>query len=182
MEFIDVFDENNNYLGYSKERKYVHDNKLWHHHASVWIMNDKGEILLQQRSFNKTKNPGKWSRTGGHVDSGETPIDAVKRETYEEIGLLIDTDNLANMEVYKSDNDIENYFTYGYIYYTDKKENEFILQKEEVNKVKYFTIEELIQLRKDNNNDYTFSRWSEEEFNKHISILKEYRDYILNNK
>ena len=79
MELIDIYDENNNYLGYSVDRKEAHDNNLWHHHVSAWIMNCDGDVLLQQRSFNKKKNPGKWAKTGGHVDGGETEEEAIKR-------------------------------------------------------------------------------------------------------
>ena len=87
MELIDIYDENNNYLGYSAERDKVHENNLWHRHVSAWIMNNEGKILMQQRSFSKIKNPGKWAKTGGHVDSGESEDDAIKREVFEEIGL-----------------------------------------------------------------------------------------------
>ena len=57
MELIDVFDEDNKYLGYSLERNEVHHKNLWHHHVSAWIMNYEGMILLQQRAFTKKKNP-----------------------------------------------------------------------------------------------------------------------------
>ena len=81
MELIDVLDENGNYTGKVEERENVHNNGLWHIHVGVWIMNQKGELLFQQRSKNKKVNPNKWTRTGGHVDSGETPLKAVQRET-----------------------------------------------------------------------------------------------------
>ena len=75
MELIDIYDENNNYLGYCLERKEAHDKNLWHYHVSAWIMNYDGEILLQQRSFSKKKNPGKWTKTGGHVSSNLGIVD-----------------------------------------------------------------------------------------------------------
>ena len=178
MELIDVYDENNNYLGYAKERDEVHKNKLWHRHVSAWIMNSNGEVLMQQRALTKMKNPGKWSRTGGHVDSKETCDEAIKREIYEEIGLLVDDKDINNIEIFKSIDPLENYYSYGYIFFTDKKEEEFILQEEEVNKVKYFTIEELEQFKKDNNQKFTFSKWDIDGFNKQMSLLKKYRELI----
>ena len=39
MELLDVFNENNEYLGYSVERLKAHEENLWHHHLSAWIMN-----------------------------------------------------------------------------------------------------------------------------------------------
>ena len=70
MELLDVLDENGNYTGQVEERKVIHEKGLWHIHVGVWIMNKKGELLFQQRSMQKKINPGKWTRTGGHVDSG----------------------------------------------------------------------------------------------------------------
>mgnify|MGYP000575630431 CR=1 FL=1 len=87
MELLDVLDENGNLTGRAEERKIVHEQGLWHIHVGVWIMNQKGELLFQKRSPNKIINPNKWTRTGGHVDSGETPIKGIQRETEEEIGV-----------------------------------------------------------------------------------------------
>ncbi len=180
MELLKVYDENNNYLGYALDRKEVHEKKLWHQHASAWIINKEGKILLQQRAFTKKKNPGKWARTGGHVESNETCDEALKREVYEEIGLKVD--NIEQFEIFKSIDEKEKYFTYGYIIITDLKEEAFKLQKEEVNAVKYFTIEELEEARKQKNTDFTFIKWDEEGFEKQMSILKEYRNKILRGK
>ena len=104
MELLDVFNENNEYLGYSVERLKVHEENLWHHHVSAWIMNYDGKILLQQRALNKKKNPGKWAKTGGHVDSGETCEESIKREVYEEIGLEVKDNEIENIEIFKSTN------------------------------------------------------------------------------
>lgn len=176
MELLDVYDEDNNCLGYSLDRKEIHEKKLWHRHVSAWIMNKEGKVLLQQRSFTKKKNPGKWAKTGGHVDANETCKQAIKREIYEEIGLEINDNEINNYEIFKSNNNKENYYSYGYIFMTDLKENEFKLQKEEVNAVKYFEIEELEEARKENNTDFTFCNWDEEGFKKQMAILKEYRN------
>ena len=179
MELIDIFDENNNYLGYSLERSKVHEENLWHHHVSAWIMDYNGEILLQQRALSKKKNPGKWAKTGGHVDAGETPEESIKREVYEEIGLKVSDDEIKNIEIFKSINPNEHYYSYGYIFFTDYKEDDFVLQKEEVNAVKYYTIEELEEIRKKYDKNYTFCNWDEAGFNKQIQLLKEYRDKIF---
>lgn len=177
MEMLEIFDENNNSLNYAEERNKVHEQKLWHRHVSAWIMNDKGLILMQKRSLNKKKNPGLWSKTGGHVDYKEEPLLAIKREIFEEIGLEVN--NYECIDLFKNDKEKEKYFSYGYIVYTKLKENEFVLQQEEVDSVKYFTIEEL-EANKDNP-QFTFSKWDNEGFNKQMSLLKEYRDVLLNN-
>ena len=109
MEWLDVLDENGNYTGKSEERQVVHNDGLWHIHVGVWIMNKKGELLFQKRSMEKKVNPGKWSRTGGHVDSGETPLEAIQRETYEEIGVKIPTDKFKLLSIRKEEVYLTNY-------------------------------------------------------------------------
>lgn len=47
MELIDIFDENNKYLGYSLDRDEVHRKNLQHHHVSAWIMNYEGKVLFK---------------------------------------------------------------------------------------------------------------------------------------
>ena len=166
MELLDVLDENGNYTGKVEERKLVHDKGLWHIHVGVWIMNKKGELLFQQRSMEKKVNPGKWTRTGGHVDSGETPLNAVQRETYEEIGVKIPLDkfellNVNKEEVYIPDYQITNrHFVYSYFAVVDYKIEDYIMQEEEVSDLKYITIEEMEEAYKNEDDRYTFIRWN----------------------
>lgn len=174
MELLEVFDDFNNSLNYTVSRDEIHKNKLWHRHVSAWIMNYDGKILMQKRSLMKKKNPGLWSKTGGHVEAGENVIDAIKREVFEEIGLNID--NYEYINLFKNDKENEKYFAYGYIVFTNLKENDFLLQKEEVDSVKYFSIEELIDNK--NNQDFTFYKWDHESFISEMNILKEYRKKI----
>ena len=65
-------------------------------------------------------------------------------------------------------------------FFTDNKEEDFKLQKEEVNSVKYFSIEEIEQIRKADNKNYTFCNWDEDGFNTQIKLLKKCRDKIIN--
>lgn len=182
MELIDVLDENGNYTGKVEERKNVHNNGLWHIHVGVWIMNQKGELLFQQRSKNKKVNPNKWTRTGGHVDSGETPLKAVQRETYEEIGVKIPLDkfkllNINKEEVYIPDYQIINrHFIYSYLALVDFKIEDYTMQEEEVSNLKYITVEEMEDAYKNKDNSYTFIRWNDIE--KVIIELKKIREEI----
>lgn len=176
MELLEVFDEFNNSLNYSASRDEVHEKKLWHRHVSAWIMNNEGMILMQKRSLSKKKNPGIWSKTGGHVDYGENPDDAIKREIFEEIGLNVD--NFKLMDKFKHESERENNYVYSYFVLTDKSETDFILQKDEVDSVKYFSIEELIENR--GNQQFTFSRWDDKSFYHDMDLLKKYRDSLFN--
>jgi 16S rRNA (adenine1518-N6/adenine1519-N6)-dimethyltransferase len=52
------------------------------------VANQEGELFLQKRSIWKDKNPGLWdSSSAGHVDSGETYLQAAERELSEELGI-----------------------------------------------------------------------------------------------
>ena len=176
MELLDIIDEKDNITGDKVERSRVHELNLWHHHVFAWIMNYDGKILLQQRAFNKKTSPGKWSRTGGHVDAGETCDEAVKREVFEELGLTVS--RIENIGKYKSFEE-EHYITYGYIIFTNMKEEDYVVQKDEVNDIKYFTIEELEEVRKQKNKDFSLINWNDEYFNEQISLLKGYRNNLF---
>lgn len=41
MEYIDIFDENNNPIGEVKEKTQGHEDGNFHRTAHIWIMNDK---------------------------------------------------------------------------------------------------------------------------------------------
>jgi len=59
-----------------------------HRAVHLVVMNEKGEVLLQQRSARKDSHPGWWDiSVGGHVDVGETYEDAATRELREELGI-----------------------------------------------------------------------------------------------
>lgn len=180
MELIDAYDENNNYLGYSLDRKEFENNNLWYHIAASWIMNEEGKVLLQQRAFTKKKNPGIWSGTGGFVETGEKNEDAIKREVYEEIGLKVSDNKIKYIETIKAPNPDGRYYVILYIIFTNYKEDDFVIQKSEVNKVKYYTIEEIEQTRIAGDRTFQFYNWNDESFNDTIELLKKYRTEILN--
>ena len=51
------------------------------------IQNEKGEILLLQRSYQDDFGPGKWCLPGGKIEEGETALEGAQRELYEETNL-----------------------------------------------------------------------------------------------
>ncbi len=179
MELLDVIDSNNKLTGEIKSRKEIHENGIWHRHGSCWIMNMQGEILLQKRSMNKKRNPGVWSKTGGHIESGETVEVGLIREIEEEIGLHVREQELELLDINSSDCGKNKHFTYDYFIITNKILSEYILQKEEVEDVKYISVECIEEEVKRGNTKYTFTNWERESFNRKIEILKEKREIIL---
>lgn len=177
MELLDIVNENDELTGETKDREFIHTNNLYHRHASCWILNNKGEILLQRRSLTKKKRPGVWSKTGGHVSAGETVVDAIKREVKEEIGLEINDRDIFLMHKFKSDD--PKFFSYNYIVVTNNKIEDYILQMEEVDAVKYYTIEDLEKEKYNRNGTFDFCYWDDDDFYNQMNILKEFRNNKL---
>src|SRR5690348_12693067 len=50
------------------------------------ILNDQGQAFVQKRSRERRLFPGCWDIVGGHVEPGETLLEALRRETFEETG------------------------------------------------------------------------------------------------
>ena len=55
MELVDIVDENNKLTGQVEDRWKAYNKGLWRRTVSCWIMNEKGEVLLQKRTANKKK-------------------------------------------------------------------------------------------------------------------------------
>lgn len=80
---------------------------------------------------------------GGHVDAGGTSLEAIIRETKEELGLDISNDKILKVLEVKHDRVKRNFVD---IYLLAKEVNikDVILQNDEVSDIKYFSLEELI--------------------------------------
>ena len=181
MELVDIVDENNQLTGQVEERWDAYNKGLWRRIVSCWIMNEKGEVLLQKRTANKIRNPNKWAKTGGQVDSGESVEEAIFREVKEEIGIEIPKEQINVIDIHKTSNK-NKCFAYNFLFVVNYKIGDYVLQKEEVAEVKYFTIEELGKAKKNNDINYTFCNWNEEDFEREINLLKNKRKEILEKK
>lgn len=86
-EVFDVVNEENEVIAQAT-RSEVHAKDLVHRAVHVLITDEKGQYLLQQRSAQKDKEPGKWgSSAAGHLDAGEDYEGAARRELEEELGI-----------------------------------------------------------------------------------------------
>lgn len=89
-ELIDVLDENGVHTGEVLPRKEIHKRGLWHRAIVVAIVNEKNEVLLQQRSEKKDKNAGMWDiSVAGHISAGQDSLSAAAREINEEVSVLL---------------------------------------------------------------------------------------------
>lgn len=178
MESIDVIDENNKLTGEIEDRWVAYNKGLWRRTVSCWIINEKGEILLQKRTANKKGNPNKWAKTGGQIDSGESAEDAIFREVKEELGIEIPKNQIKVVDIHKSDYKSKR-FVYNFIFVVNHKIDDYILQEDEVSEVKYVSIGEIELDRRNKDIKYTFSNWSNEDFDREMTLLKNKRKEVL---
>lgn len=124
----------------------------------IFIENDNHEFLIQKRSITKG---GKWATTGGHPKSDETSLQGIITEVKEELGIEIQNpilfkqasgkDTLCDLYYLKQNIDI----------------NDIIIQKEEVDEVKWASIDEINSLME------------KDEFNKgHYMMFKDCLEYL----
>lgn len=80
----------------------AHEKALLHRAFSVFVMNAKGETMLQQRAKDKYHSPLLWTNTCcSHQREGESNIEAGKRRLMEEMGFTTELKELFNF-VYKA--------------------------------------------------------------------------------
>jgi len=58
--------------------------------AGVLLVDARGWLLMQHRGMDAPLSPGKWGMPGGHMEPGEQPEQAARRELLEETGLQVD--------------------------------------------------------------------------------------------
>ena len=88
MELVDVLDNRNEYTGSIKGRKELSEGEF-RNLVHIWIINSKGEFLLQKRSNLKKHFPNKWSVTRGCTLSKESLVETCRRECKEEFAYCI---------------------------------------------------------------------------------------------
>lgn len=154
---IDVLNENGEKTGEIVSREDVHKLGLWHKCVHIWIINGKGEILLQKRSEQKVTNPNMWTTaTSGHLSAGDSSIEGAIRELSEEIGLKVNEDELNYLFTVKESKEkkpktiLDNEITDVYLMQKDIDISNLKLQAEEVSKVKWFSYDEFKKMVMEN--------------------------------
>ena len=100
-EFVVLVDEEGNKLG-TMPKLEAHMEGVLHRAFSIFIFNDKNEMLLQKRASNKYHSPNLWSNTCcSHPRDNETIIEAGKRRLKEEMGVNCNIEEKHNF-IYKS--------------------------------------------------------------------------------
>jgi isopentenyldiphosphate isomerase len=94
----EVLDDEGHKTGQILPRSEVHQRELWHEVANVWIVNAKGEVLLQLRAPEVELCPNVWDvAVGTHVRPGEDPTVSAQRGLQAEIGITVTLDQLKHL-------------------------------------------------------------------------------------
>ena len=155
MEIFDIVDEKGIPTGETIERTQAHEKGVRHRTAHIWIVREqdgKAQLLLQKRSAEKDSFPGRFdTSSAGHIQAGDEPEESAIRELHEELGIRAAKEDLTfagrfdiqyEKEFYgKMFRDNEVAFVYMYTKHVDAKK--LTLQKEEVESVEWFDMEEL---------------------------------------
>ena len=101
-DYVILVDEQDNEIGVMEKLR-AHELGKLHRAFSVFIFNDKKELLLQQRAINKYHSGGLWTNTCcSHPSPNETIKDAASRRLYEEMGMTCDL-KIINNFIYKTE-------------------------------------------------------------------------------
>ena len=125
------------------EKMEAHEKGLLHRAFSIFIMNNKGELMLQQRALSKYHSGGLWTNTCcSHPRDGESYDAAAHRRLIEEMGFDCKMKNLFHF-IYRAelDNDlIEHELDYVFIGFSEIEPQ---INPEEVESYKWISLDEL---------------------------------------
>ena len=157
LELLEIYTSKGKKTGKKERKSEIHRKGLFHATVHVWIFTNKGEILIQKRSKKKELNPGVWDvSVAGHIKFNENIKKAAKRETLEEIGVNINTKDLLKIGVYKSINihpkAIDREFFHTYKLKIDENNIDLDYKNNEIDDLKFISIEEMENLIKKENN------------------------------
>ena len=167
-EKVILVNENDEQIGLM-EKIEAHEKALLHRAFSVFVYNDKNEVMIQQRALSKYHSPGLWTNTCcSHQKEGETNVEAGKRRLMEEMGFQTDLKEVTSF-IYKApfDNGLSEH-EYDYIlvglYNEEPKIN-----PDEVASWKWMSLEDI---KKDiNNHPEKYTAWFKIIFDKYYNFI-----------
>ncbi len=147
LEMVDVVDPNNNVLFcVTKER--AHKEGLLHRTILAQLINSKGKWILVKQAPDRQDAGSYVVPVGGHIRMGETEVEALFRETLEELGLKDFAYKFIGWGVFNRSvlGRHENHYFILYEIYSDKKLN----LGPEATSCRSFTKSEIKKLLKNN--------------------------------
>ncbi|WP_029034937.1 isopentenyl-diphosphate Delta-isomerase [Salinimicrobium terrae] len=169
-EQVILVNENDEQIGLMPKME-AHEKALLHRAFSVFVFNDRNELMIQQRALGKYHSPGLWTNTCcSHQREGESNIEAGKRRLQEEMGFSTDLKDTISF-IYKApfDNGLTEH-EYDHIL-VGHYNNEPDLNPEEAHAYKWMSLENLKEDMKRNPDIYT--EWFKIIFDKYYKHIKQ---------
>lgn len=171
-ELVVLVNENNEQIGLMPKLE-AHQKAVLHRAFSVFILNDKNELMLQQRAADKYHSPLLWANTCcSHQRENETNLEAGNRRLQEEMGFTTELKELFSF-VYKApfDNGLtEHELDHVMIGYYNQSP---IINTNEVQDWKWMDID---LVRKDiQENPEIYTAWFKIIFNEFYHFLEEHK-------
>ncbi|MGD2084862.1 MAG: NUDIX domain-containing protein [Candidatus Aminicenantes bacterium] len=141
-EWFDIVDEEGRVTGKAPRNQCHSGPGMLHPVVHLHVIDSKNRIFLQKRAMTKEILPGKWdTAVGGHLTSGETVENALKRESEEELGI---NDFKAQMVAkYVWESEIESELVFMFICRYDKA---ITINKKEIDEGKFFKIKKIKEM------------------------------------
>jgi isopentenyl-diphosphate delta-isomerase len=169
-ELVILVNENDEQIGLMPKME-AHEKAVLHRAFSVFVFNDKNELLLQQRAANKYHSPLLWTNTCcSHQRNGEKNIEAGKRRLQEEMGFVCELEEKTSF-IYKApfDNGLTehelDHIMVGYY------NNNPVINREEVESFQWMKIED-VKLDMDENPEI-YTAWFKIIFEKFYDFIKQ---------
>jgi len=97
-EMIDLLSDDGTPPVHAKAKSLVHRDGDLHRPADLWTVTRDGRIRLQLHVSKKVNHPSFWDvSVAGHIDAGETAVDAAIREACEELGIALRAEELRHV-------------------------------------------------------------------------------------
>lgn len=141
-EMVDVVDEKDNIVE-SASKSNAHSRGLLHRTVISEIIDSQGRFILVLQSPDRQDAGQYVSPVGGHVQTGETEEEALKREALEEVGLQDFEFHLVGKEIFNR-NILGRQENHYFILYEIHSDENLVLNHESVG-YKAFTSKELKQ-------------------------------------
>ena len=146
MELVDIYNDKHEKMHYTKGRKELTEGEF-RLSCFVWIINDKDELLIQQRLATAKKCPNMWETTSGGAIAGDSAIKGALRELKEELGIKAKKKDLKFIGSYARVND----FVEVFLLKTNIDPSKLVLQEDEVQKAKWVTMKDFEKTIKEGN-------------------------------
>lgn len=169
-EKVILVNENDEQIGLMPKLE-AHQKAVLHRAFSVFVLNNKNELMLQKRACHKYHSPGLWTNTCcSHQREGESNIEAGTRRLQEEMGFSTGLKDTISF-IYKApfDNGLTEH-EYDHVL-VGQYEDDPVINPEEVSDWKWMSLSDIKKDIEHNPEDYT--AWFKIIFDKfytHISV------------